>query len=173
MRSSTANIIEETANRLAAGLLGAAVGYAGWAVGSGRTDDAGMLAIWAAIAGLTYIFALKKLGDFGQRPAFSVPRFEPAALELAALEELVLTAADRLEPEAEVAAEPLVLDDVLARLDPDSRVVQLFDSKRMPTPGDLDTRIRRHLRARERNSAGPDASDALHQALSELRTQLG
>jgi hypothetical protein len=81
-------------------------------------------------------------------------------------EELVLTDADRIEP----APEPLVLDDVLAEIGPDSRVVRLFDRKAMPTPGQLQSRIEDHLG--QRTGPAPDASQALSDALAELRRSL-
>jgi hypothetical protein len=70
--------------------------------------------------------------------------------------------------------EPLVLDDVIAELGPDSRVVRLFDPAAMPTAGELNQRIARHL-VRGAPSAPPpphDASGALHEALAELRRSL-
>jgi hypothetical protein len=78
-------------------------------------------------------------------------------------EELILTDADRLMP-----AEELLLDDVLTKLGADSRVVRLFDASAMPTPGQLQSKIDEHL------SRGtlPDASQALHEALAELRRSL-
>jgi len=47
-----------------------------------------------------------------------------------------------------------VLDDILAALNPDSRVVRLFERDAIPT------------------SPVPDASQALHDALAELRRSL-
>ena len=81
--------------------------------------------------------------------------------------ELVLTEADRLIS----AGQPLELDDILHELQPDSRVVRLFDRKAMPTPGQLKQRIDTHL---EQAPARPlsDASQALSDALAELRRSL-
>ena len=98
-------------------------------------------------------------------------------------EELVLTKATRFDPhehlptdadrpDAPVQAEPFVLDDILAELGPESRVVRLFDRKAMPTPGELKSRIDTHLEQEERRSGGPDASQALSDALAELRRSL-
>jgi hypothetical protein len=91
-----------------------------------------------------------------------------------------LDAIDLAEPlEAEPAAEnsastdePLVLDDILADLGPDSRVVRLFDPAAMPTPGQLNARIARHLDRDAAPVASHDASQALHDALAELRRSL-
>jgi hypothetical protein len=84
-------------------------------------------------------------------------------------DELVLTDADRLRPEP---TSPLELDDILARIGPDSRVVRLFDPAAMPTPGQLKTRIDRHL-GEDAPPTGPeDASQALFEALAQLRRSL-
>jgi hypothetical protein len=86
------------------------------------------------------------------------------------LDELVLTEADRLV--AASAAEPLILDDVLADVSSDSRVVRLFDPAAMPTPGQLQARIDRHLDGGTSHSPSPDASEALLEALADLRRSL-
>ena len=85
-----------------------------------------------------------------------------------ARDELLRTEADRLQPQAD----ELVLDDILAELGPNSRVVKLFDPVAMPTPGQLNSRIERHLRAGAPQAAPADASQALYEALSELRRSL-
>lgn len=86
--------------------------------------------------------------------------------------------ADEEEQVAEPAGgDELLLDDVLADIPLDSRVVRLFDPSVMPTPGELRARIDRHLGS-DRVSAAPpeavqvDASQALHEALAELRRSL-
>lgn len=105
-------------------------------------------------------------------PAF--PPFEPELEELLLTQytELVLTDADRLSPPQPNGADELMLDDILAKIGPSARVVRLFDPAAMPTPGQLKSRIDRHLH-RETAPAFPDASDALHEALAELRRSLG
>lgn len=94
--------------------------------------------------------------------------FDALPLSVEPLEELILTDADRL---VEQTSDELLLDDVLAELGPDSRVVRLFDPASMPTPGELRARIDRHLNG---GRPGPpaDASQALHDALAELRRAL-
>lgn len=82
---------------------------------------------------------------------------------------LILTPADRLDPPV---TEPLVLDDILAELGPDSRVVRLFDPAVMPTPGQLKGRIDDHLRQGAPPPAHADAAQALSDALAELRRSL-
>lgn len=77
-----------------------------------------------------------------------------------------------------VEDEALLLDDLLAAPNPDSRVVQLFASQPLPTPGQLCDRIDRHLAGAPRRAPAdippppPDATDALFAALSELRRSL-
>jgi hypothetical protein len=54
----------------------------------------------------------------------------------------------------------LLLDDPLDRVNHDSRVVRLFDPRQMPAAGDSP------------RSVHPDASQALSEALAELRRSL-
>ena len=70
------------------------------------------------------------------------------------------------------AVAELLLDDPLPAPEPDSRVVQLFADGRMPTAGQLKHRIDRHLADGARPAAPSDASDALSEALAELRRSL-
>lgn len=77
------------------------------------------------------------------------------------------------EPADLAALAELLLDDPLPAPALDSRVVQLFAGGRMPTPGQLQQRIDRHLSAGERSTVKHhDASDALSEALAELRRSL-
>jgi len=85
-------------------------------------------------------------------------------------DELVLTQADRVAPTRSEG--PLVLDDILSELGPDSRVVRLFDRKAMPTPGQLKSRIDSHLGQGSAPAGASDASQALADALAELRRSL-
>ena len=180
--------MESLAERGASIVLGGAVAYAAlrWLA---ATIVEPQLALFAAVAGVMSCFiclrALKALAERG--PQFAVPIFnvneldgfemdellltEPLADELLLTErlpdELLLTDADRLD-----SAVPLELDDILARIGPDSRVVRLFDRKAMPTPGQLKTRIDSHLEQAAPSHAQPDASQALSDALAELRRSL-
>lgn len=105
-------------------------------------------------------------------PGFSLPKFEPAEIEPSEMDELVLTDAERFVSEpATTDQNALVLDDILAELGPDSRVVRLFDRTAMPSPGYLKSRIDSHLEQRSPPTA-PDASQALSDALAELRRSL-
>ena len=72
----------------------------------------------------------------------------------------------------DIYEEPLELDDVLAEVGPGARVVRLFDVNAMPTPGELRQRIDRHLGREAPPAASPDASQALIEALTQLRQSL-
>jgi hypothetical protein len=98
-------------------------------------------------------------------------RLQP--LEADDLGELLLTDSDRLHPLERDASDELVLEDILAELGPESRVVRLFDPAAMPTPRQLNARIERHLGEESGSTAPPDASQALYDALAELRRALG
>ena len=80
--------------------------------------------------------------------------------------ELLLTEAD------EVSQPAPELDDIFAELGPDSRVVRLFDPRTMPTAGQLKTRIDDHLGRGKPPVPLSDASQALSEALAELRRSL-
>ena len=64
----------------------------------------------------------------------------------------------------------LVLDDILAEIDPAARVVRLFQKN--DTAGELQARIERHLRDVPRSIIQPDATQELHEALAALRQSL-
>lgn len=157
------------------------------------------LGICAAGAGaLAFLPCSRALRGSRPNAGFVLPGFALADLQfpesgeelllterLAPADELVLTEADRLGPpgelllsEADRLEGPLVLDDILSELGPESRVVRLFDRKAMspPTPGQLQSRIANHLSGGSTSSApanGPaDASQALSAALAELRRSL-
>lgn len=204
MRSGLAQRIETGVERSASALFAAAVGYAayGFSAASGVEPQ---LALGAAGAGaLAYLPCSRLLSLAGNRKrrfalgGFAVPEFEfedsPEELLLTdevAPEELLLT--DRVDPDELVLTDndrvegPLDLDDILAEIGPDARVVRLFDRKAMPaaaaTPAQLQARIAEHLGAERLedeatpiappNLAGPsDASQALSAALAELRRSL-
>ena len=172
--------IERVIDVAAAALLATAVGFSAWRL-LPVTLTQPKLGIFAACAAVgAFALAARLLrGIAAERPRFALADFEiatlpdePGELLLTELAELVLTDADRLRP-AQAAADELVLDDILAELGPDSRVVRLFDRAAMPTPGQLSARIEGHLRGGSSPTpAAPDASAALYEALTELRRSL-
>jgi hypothetical protein len=87
--------------------------------------------------------------------------------------------ADVLDLSEVAAPEPLELEDRLPEPTEDSRVVQLFAARPLPTPGELAKRIEAHLSHGADESRGGkilelevDAAAALRQALGELRRSL-
>lgn len=187
MRGRKHERIEAAVDRLAAAIFAASVGFAAF-IGLQRLISQPQLTIAAASsAGVAFLLAATLLQRVAaERPRFQVPVFELPVLDLAEVgelllteqTELVLTDADRVQaPVAQPTEEELILDDILAKLGPDSRVVRLFDRAAMPTPGQLNARIERHLRGDHASERTPaiqpaDASQALHEALAELRRSL-
>ena len=191
MGAKRVELIEKNVELVAAATFAAAIGYAVLAL-TGLPQPEGGIFIAAAVA-ISFYLCRSALAAFVEGDAaFAVPAFQVADIEVE--EELLLTADDRvgttellLTEEDQVSPEelllteadsiageigPLELDDILAELGPDSRVVRLFDHKAMPTPGQLKTRIDSHL---EQAGAGPlhsDAAQALSDALAELRRSL-
>ena len=194
--------IESGAARGASALFAAASGFAAYGLSTtGGLDP--QIALGAAGAGaLAYLPCSRVLG-LGRTDSrrFALPEFSPCAFEfaepaeelllterLAPADELVLTDADRVTPGELVLTDAdrvggsgsLDLDDILAEIGPDSRVVRLFDRKAMPatTPGQLQSRIANHLAdgaplSTPSDRAGAsDASQALSAALAELRRSL-
>lgn len=103
-----------------------------------------------------------------------LPAFQPAEFvgDLAR-DELILTLEQIYAPaEGPEPGDELLLDDILGALGPDSRVVRLFAQDGMPTPGQLKSSIDRHLQSRRTPPSAPDASNALSDALAELRRSL-
>jgi hypothetical protein len=81
-------------------------------------------------------------------------------------------------PYKEDPSDVLLLDNALPEYHPTSRVIELFASPQMPTPGQVKERIDRHLAGAPRRTLpdepllSPDASEALYAALNELRRSL-
>jgi hypothetical protein len=154
--------IEQAIDVAAAAVFAAAAAFLAIRFGAGGAVAAGFAAFGLCLGLLRSI----------KTPAaeFVLPGFDPAAPPpIIRLGELELTDADRLHPAGDGE---LILEDVLADLSESSRVVRLFDPAAMPSPGELRSRIDRHL---DRDSAPPaaaDASKALHEALFELRKSL-
>jgi hypothetical protein len=169
MQAGSAIRIEAIVDRAASALLAMAAAFAAWTFIGNALAGPQRMAAAAAAAALAYAAAVRVLRAVQpEPPRLPVPVFDVREIEPVEMDELLLT--DAYVPAA--AEEPLVLDDVLAELEPDSRVVRLFDPAAMPTAGELDRRIQRHL-VRGAPPAPPhDASQALHDALAELRKSL-
>ena len=147
--------IESAVDVGAALLLAAAVSYALWTIVAAQSVAAagGVGAFAACLAGLRRIPSAAPCDE-------DAPRCVTPVADL-------LAEADRSLAHAE---DELVLEDILAALGPDSRVVRLFEPGNMPTPAQMKARIDRHLEGD--GTAAPDASQALHDALADLRRSL-
>ena len=162
MGAGWAEKIEAIADCGAAVTLGAAASYASARAGAGPA----IAAAAAGICGIGAYWMLRRV--IVRQPAFALASFAPVDADFDECDELLLTDADR----ADNQGDELILDDILAKLREGSRVVRLFDPAAMPRPGELGDRIERHLSACPSPSEPPDASEALHAALSELRRSL-
>lgn len=193
--------VERAASAAFAGAVGFAV-FGGFGDRPLQPELGLGIGVAAVIAYLLCRGALATLAKGERRyivPIFDVRDIEPDELMLTSAErvgvselaltdvdrlqpgELMLTDADRLQPGELVLTdadrvpdqlEPLVLDNILAELGPDARVVRLFDPKAMPTPGQLRSRIDSHVEQRAPQSAPADAAQALSDALAQLRRSL-
>lgn len=168
MSGHSAQKIELGLDLGASALLASAVAFAAARVAA----PVSVLVGATAVALGTCLAALRRVVP--DDPGFTIAEFVVEAPVFEEIDELILTDADRLSPAVtgdQAANGELLLDDVLAELNGDSRVVRLFDRAAMPTPGQLQRRIDEHLSG----AAAPairDASEALHEALAELRRSL-
>ena len=167
MDAGQVRLFETVVDCTAATVLAGAAGYSALHLGSPGS-------VPVAVAAVAWLAGFRGLSSVGAgSPVLPLPPFDLTALpEPEIVDELLLTDADRLEPSDGAQPDELVLDDVLARLEDFSRVVRLFDRSAMPTPGELKQRIDHHLDGSPPSSAPADASQALHDALSELRRSL-
>ena len=189
--------IEKNVDRMASGLFALACGYAANLWFRGELDGPVLGVATIAAAAFAYLLSARALGAvLPELPRLAVPIFDvrdvepmgsdallpaasakladPAELaeptELAGPPELLLT--DRLEDEQARAEEPLLLDDVLADLGSNSRVVRLFDPSAMPSAGEPGSRIDRQFEGEASAAQSHEAAQALHEALAELRRSL-
>ena len=127
-----------------------------------------VLALGAGAAAFAMAWVVLRLFR-GNQPQFPMPVFDPADYEPevaeAVVDELLLD--EPVEPDEE---EELLLEVRAWPSTDDSRVVRLFDPARMPTAGELQQRIDRHLQSP--NRVIPDAAQELHDAIAALRQSL-
>lgn len=196
MHAAAITRVEANIDRMASALFALACGYAAYTWLAVTVVQPLLIAESGGAAALAYFCCTRALSSVkGERRPIPVPVFdlrdyepgeepqlllaapdeEPAASQAEplllthVLTELLLT--EPYEALAEIDDEPLLLDDVLTELAPDSRVVKLFDPASMPTPNELRARIDRHL-SRGPTEQPADATQALHQALAELRRSI-
>lgn len=123
-------------------IAAAAVFAAAVGFAAGTADLGAIPTIFAAVAASCGAFTVLSNVSVANRD-YDLPGFEPVPLEI-----------------GHEVADELVLDDVLESAAPDARVIRLFD------PGLESKRVARP------NSPQPDASQALTEALAELRRSL-
>ena len=174
MQAGSIARIEKTVDGAAAGLFALACGYAAWVWFSAAAAPAVAGAETGAAAAFAYLLSFRALSRVQpEAPRLPVPIFDVRDVEPVEATELLLT--ERLEPQPESlhsTEDALLLDDILAELAPDSRVVRLFDPAAMPTAGELKSRIDRHLDGEAVEARTSDAAQALHDALAELRRSI-
>jgi hypothetical protein len=169
MKAETVRRIEKNIQRAASASFGIAVGFAAYNWLSLFVAQPQLGAETGGAAAIAYLFASRLLNAV--RPSarqMPVPVFDVRTIELAEPQELILGEDDVYRPAVQ-AAETLELDDILAEIGPDSRIVRLFDPAAMPTPGQLKSRIDRHLDGAAAQSQSAEAAQALHDALAQLR----
>jgi hypothetical protein len=152
---------------LAAGLLGIAAGACLLLIGQPR--EAVLAASASCLAALAVLRQIRPEARRFRLPAFAL---QPVEFTAVAVEPNVIDLTEALAPE------PLELSDRLPEASEDSRVVQLFAPRALPTPGELARRIEHHLESggEERGDKvielEVDAAAALRQALGDLRRSL-
>jgi hypothetical protein len=180
MRGRREERIEAAVDHVAAAMLGGAAAFLLFQLFRDRLPWLQLGTGTVIVFAIAYVVTSRLLALVQpRRPQFDFPVFRMADLDVTESDELllteqvelVLTDADRLRPQR-TAEEELVLNDILAKLGPDSRVVRLFDPASVPTPGQLQTRIDDYLHGEAPSSPAPDASKALYDALAELRRSL-
>ena len=185
MNAATIERIHSNVEQAAAALFAGAVAFAAFAGLRAILLPLYVVATASGAALIAYFLCSKAMTLASQQRGalplsiFDVRELEPFESDELLLtradqiaDELVLTDADRLQPEHNVGEEPLLLDDPLPASGSASRVVQLFDRKAMPTPGQLQSRIDDHLGQASPRPGQSDASQALAAALAELRRSL-
>lgn len=157
-----------------AAIFGSAVAFASATYLAQPPVSVAPIAAGAAALGGVWL-ALGKFGSPNRQ--FALTEFEqaPVEYELSSLGELLEQAdvagiVEQLGASGDkTPTEELVLEDVLAAVEADSRVVRLFEPNE--TAGEMHARIEDHLRSAPRQTP-PDATQELHDALAALRRSL-
>lgn len=172
MRAALARRIERSVDHAASAAFAGSVTLAAYTYWSPMVPQPALGADAGGIGILGYLACLAALLSLDRKTRFRVSVFDVRQIESGGQDELLLTDSDRLQCAPASAAGVLELDDILAGLAPDSRVVRLFDPSAMPTPGQLKARIDRHIDRAPAATGTADASQALSDALAELRRSL-
>jgi hypothetical protein len=190
--------IERNVDRMASAVFAAAAGYAGFVWFAFRTSqpwlgvETGITVAFAYFISVCTLGAVKPAARKVPVPIFDVRNVEPieaaeesvsepvevsepfeaTPAESASTEDASAGDASTDELPSEAEEEPLLLDDIVAEIGPNSRVVRLFDREAMLTAGELKSRIDRHLDGDATAAQTPDATQALHDAIRELRRSI-
>ena len=163
--------IEKNVDRAASALFALACGYAANLWFAVDLEQPVLGAGAAAAAAFAYLLSIRALDAVQpQSERLPVPIFDVREVEPMEPAELLLT--DRLNEPPAAVAEPLLLDDILAQIEPNSRVVRLFDPAAMPRVEAARTGIDLHLEGEISKEQSIEAAQALHDALAELRRSL-
>lgn len=168
-------------DRGSAAIMGAAIAYS-LLIALPGLGLAASAAMGLAGLGITYLI-MRQIGPkalpMGNAEALAPLPFE-APTDLCG--EVAGKVVEQVAPRPAISeiGEELLLDDILAEMEPSARVVRLFAPAPIPTAGELKARIDQHLANPERpNLSGPseivelpDASDALAAALDRVRHSL-
>jgi hypothetical protein len=172
MQAGTATRLEANVDRGASALFAAACAYAAYLWLATLVVPGALVAETAGAAAFAYVLSICMLGAVQpQARRLPVSVFDVRDIDMDEPSELSLTKPSEAWMEGSLS-EPLLLDDVLSELAPDSRVVRLFDPAAMPTAGELKSRIDRHLDGQAYDRPSEEAVQALHDALAELRRSL-
>ena len=126
-------------------------------------DRANIQALLPSPSGETFEPAELLLTDSYEPGEAGAPQAEPE--QAPEPPELELTEMVHAETPAEQEPSPIDAEPE----QPQSRVVSLFDAAAMPTPGQLGSRIDRHLQREPAAAQSAEAAQALQDALAELR----
>lgn len=171
MQAPVVRKLEKNIDRAASALFAGACAYAAYMWFATYLVQPALGAETGGVAAFAYLCCSRVLNAVSPRARrLPVPVFDLRDYEPGEPDELLLT--ERYQAPPRPAEEPLVLDDILAELGPDSRVVRLFDPAAMPTPAQLKSRIDRHLDRQQGDERSADAARALHEALAELRRSI-
>ena len=158
-------------DRTAAGFLCAAVG---WAVFASLDREPAELQWAAAAAGgaASLWAAFLLLRRLSGEQYFPMPEFDLADFNFVEPEDGGARNAAESALVLELPGEEgeLLLDDAVHPVSDQSQVIRLFDPAHMPTAGELQDRVDRHLAHSPR--AVPDSTQELYAALSALRQTL-
>jgi hypothetical protein len=164
---------EKRVDRAASAIFALACAYAAYVW---LAPHVARLMLWpqtCASAAFAYLISVRALNVVKPKTRkLPVPVFDVRSVEPFEEFELRLIASNQVAPVLEDDREPLVLDDRLIEPGSDARVVRLFDAAAMPPSRVSDAAIETLSAAGAPPIGHEDASQALHEALAELRRSL-